>query len=101
MPISFTNAEDPPLVETTDDASYLDSVHEDDASESGTEGSVSDYEGKLSEGPLRMLFGSKECRGIFEQASDQNEFVRVCGNKEGTCKRAGHAVLKKAREGFL
>ena len=98
MPIMFTD-DDPPFVDTVDEneGSFLDSG--DDLSEAGTESSVSAYEGDITDAPLKMFFGPKECRRIFEQASDQNAFVRVCGRKEDACKR-GHAVLQQAREGY-
>jgi len=97
MTIDFTDSDD--LVETVhndyeEDPSFLEANLVDDLSEAGTENSVSDYEGKVQEAPLKMLFGLKECRAIFVQATDQGAFVRVCGNKEGTCKR-GHPALNR------
>jgi hypothetical protein len=78
---------------------YVESGSGEDSSEAGMEASASDYEGKLQEAPVKMLFGPKECRRIFEQASDHNAFLRVCGNKDRSCKR-GHTVLDQAREGY-
>lgn len=102
MTIDFTDPDD--LVETVhndydEDPSLSEAIADDDPSEAGTENSVSDYEGNIQEAPVKMLFGSKECRAIFGQSTDQGAFVRVCGNKEGTCKR-GHVAMEKAQEGY-
>jgi hypothetical protein len=102
MPISFTSPEeDSPNEEPTEGNEDLprDYELEEGASDSETEASVSEYEGALQEAPLKMFFGPKECRRIFEQPSDRSAFVRVCGNKEEGCKR-GHSVLTRAREGY-
>ena len=102
MTIDFTDPDD--FVETVhndydEDPSLSEAIVDDDPSEAGTENSVSDYEGNIQEAPVKMLFGPKECRAIFGQSTDQGAFVRVCGNKEGTCKR-GHVAIEKAREGY-
>jgi viroplasmin and RNaseH domain-containing protein len=102
MTIDFTDSDD--FVETIhndyeEDESFSEAKLDDDFSEAGTENSVSDYEGKVQEAPLKMLFGLKECRAVFAQPTDQGAFMRVCGNKEGTCKR-GHPALDKAQEGY-
>jgi hypothetical protein len=101
MPLSFSNVDGPPLVETVhdDDASFVDSVPDDDLSEAETEASISDYEGDIKSAPLRMYFGPKECLAIFKLPSDRNAFIRVCGREQGACTR-NHAVLERAREGF-
>jgi hypothetical protein len=101
MPTSFSTVHDPPIAETADEGggSFRDSEPDDDFSESGTEASVSDYEGNVKGAPLRMFFGPKECLRIFEQPADRGTFVRVCGRSESTCKR-NHSMLERAREGF-
>jgi hypothetical protein len=53
----------------------------------------------LQEAPLKMFFGPKECRRIFEHPLDHNIVIHVCGNKEEVCKR-GHAMLARAQEGY-
>jgi hypothetical protein len=101
MTLSFNDADDPPLVETVyeDDASFGDSVPDDDFSEAGTEASVSDYEGDIKRAPSRMFFGPKECLGIFTLTSDKGAFDRVCGREISNCKR-NHAVVERAEEGY-
>jgi hypothetical protein len=102
MTIDFTDTDN--FVETIHndydkDPSLLKAILDNDLLLAGTENSVSDYEGKIQEAPLKMLFDLKECRTIFGQATDQGAFVHVWGNKEGTCKR-GHVALAKAQEGY-
>jgi hypothetical protein len=75
MPTSFTNLEeDSPLEEPTEGNEDLprDYEPEEGALDSETEVSVSEYEGTLQEAPLKMIFGPKECRRIFEQPSDRS-----------------------------
>ena len=103
MTIDFTGRPDD-LVEIfhndyEEDPSLLEPIVDDDPSEAGTENSLSDYEGNIQEAPLKMLFGIEEYSAIFGQSTNQGAFIRVCGNKEGTCKR-GHAAIKKAQEGY-
>jgi hypothetical protein len=102
MTIDFSDPDD--HVETVhndfyEDDDFSEANLDDDLSEAGTETSVSDYEGKVQEAPRKMFFGPKECRATFSQSTDQGTFVRVCGGKEGTCKR-GHLAIPKAQEGY-
>jgi hypothetical protein len=106
MPTLFTHPDDPPDDPPVEEAggdneeeASLYTGHDDGLSESETEASVSDYEGKLKDAPLKMFFGPRECRRIFELSGDQGSFVRICGNKDESCKR-GHSMLEQAREGY-
>jgi viroplasmin and RNaseH domain-containing protein len=87
MTISFSDAPDPPLVETVNEASADD----DDGSEGGnTEGSVSEFDGEFDNMPFKMLFGVRECRVPFTLIQDRDKFTRVCGQRYGACTRSGH-----------
>jgi viroplasmin and RNaseH domain-containing protein len=92
MPISFTNQDDePPLVETAGDS--LSSEEEEDTGEEESQVSASEYEGNLSDIPVRMMFGSEECGAIFSLHSDKGAFFRVCGCRLEGCKR-GHQASR-------
>ncbi len=92
MPISFTNQDDePPIVETAEDS--FDSEEEEDTGDEESQVSASEYEGDLSDIPVRMMFGAEECGAIFSLPSDQGAFFRVCGCRLEGCKR-GHQASR-------
>jgi hypothetical protein len=84
MPTSFTLPEETTIQEMAGIAedTSVNSGPGDNSSESGTEASASDYERILQEAPVKMFFGPKECRRTFEQSSDNNACVHICGNKD-------------------
>ncbi len=58
MPISFTNQDDePPIVETAEES--FTSNEEEDSEDEESQVSASEYEGKLSDIPVRMMFGTE------------------------------------------
>ena len=92
MPISFTNQDnEPPIVETAEES--FGSNEEEDAGDEESQVSASDYEGDLSDIPIRMMFGVEECGAIFNLASDKGAFFRVCGCRLEGCKR-GHQTSR-------
>jgi hypothetical protein len=101
MAIAFEDI-DLPLVETVlpEDEEDDDDIEDDAASNAGSEMSMSEYGGSVTELPPWMLFGKKECRYIFELGQDKAVFYRVCGNVAGACKRPGHATGDKAAIGY-
>jgi hypothetical protein len=90
MTIAFEDI-DLPLVETVlnkedeDD----DDIEDDAASNAGSEMSVSEYGGSVTELPPWCLFAVKECRCIFELGQDKAVFYRVCGNSLGAASALG------------
>jgi viroplasmin and RNaseH domain-containing protein len=98
MGISFNNF-DLPTVETVREMNDDDEDIDDSASNAGSEASMSEYGGSVSELPPWCLFGPKECRCIFELESDKGSFYRVCGNAIG-CKRIGHTTGEKGTVGY-
>jgi hypothetical protein len=99
MVISFPD-EDDLQVETVSDRSDFDEEDEETASAAGSEASMSEFDGSPSELPPVCLFGPKECRSMFQLASDTPVFFRVCGNAQGVCKRPGHVLGSKAAVGY-
>jgi hypothetical protein len=100
MGITFEDA-DPPIAETINERSEDEYKTEDDvASQTGSEMSMSEYGGSVSELPPWCLFGPKECRCIFELSQDRAVFYRVCGKAKDTCKRLGHVAGEKAAVGY-
>jgi hypothetical protein len=92
MPISFTNQDDePPIVESVELS--FGSDEEDDPGDEESQVSASDYEGDLSDIPIRMMFGSEECGAIFSLTSDKGAFFRVCGCRLTKCVR-GHKASR-------
>jgi hypothetical protein len=92
MPISFTNQDDePPIVETAEDS--FDSEEDEDTGDEESQVSASEYEGDLSDIPVRMMFGTEECGAIFSLPSDKGAFFRVCGCRLEGCKR-GHQASR-------
>jgi hypothetical protein len=87
MTILFREPE-PTFVETV--ASDSEGEH---FSDTGTEASISDYEGDVKLAPKTGYFALMTCRFIFQQASDKGEFIRVCGCVGNSCKRTGHKLL--------
>jgi hypothetical protein len=98
MGISFNN-DDLPTAETVRERDDDDEDIDDAASNAGSEVSMSEYGGSVSELPPWCLFGPKECRCVFELESDKASFYRVCGNASG-CKRSGHATGEKGAVGY-
>jgi hypothetical protein len=102
MAISFDDI-DLPMVETVppgEEDDDDDDIEDDAASNAGSEMSISEYGGSVTELPPWCLFAVKECRCIFELGSDKSVFYRVCGNALGGCKRPGHATGEKAAVGY-
>jgi hypothetical protein len=101
MGISFDDI-DFPLVETVPpgEEDDDDDIEDDVASNAGSEMSISEYGGSVTELPPWCLFAAKECRCIFELGQDKAVFYRVCGNAQGACKRTGHPTGEKAAVGY-
>jgi hypothetical protein len=103
MAIAFDGI-DFPLVETVlneNENEDDDDIREDEASDAGSEMSMSDYGGSVTGLPPWCLFAMKECRCIFELGSDnKSSFYRVCGNVQGVCKHPGHATRNTAVVGY-
>ena len=104
MPVNLTEDDGfPPPVETVMDHGDDYEEGDDDEASCATGTSVSDYTGDVEDRPSKMFFGKKECKFIFEQASDHGKFTGVCGAKLGQCKRPGHNSLipvSRAVEGY-
>jgi hypothetical protein len=101
MGIAFDDI-DLPLVETVppEDEYDEDDIEDDAVSNAGSEMSISEYGGSVTELPPWCLFSVKECRCIFELGQDKAVFYRVCGNAVGVCKRTGHPAGEKAAVGY-
>jgi hypothetical protein len=100
MAIAFEDT-DLPLAETVSEENEDDKdIGDEEASNAGSEMSMSEYDGSVTGLPPWCLFAVKECRCIFELGSDKSVFYRVCSNVEGGCKRPGHTTGEKAAVGY-
>jgi hypothetical protein len=84
--------EDDLLVETVSDRFDHDEEDEDTASNAGSEVSMSEFDGHLSELPLMGLFAPKECLAMFKLQANRSGLFCVCGNSKTVCKRPGNAT---------
>jgi hypothetical protein len=104
MPVAFTN-DDFPVVETVrEDNVRAGFAFEDEDSDSdeGSGVSLSDYQSDIGSAPEWAWLGAKECRALFELASDKKAGIgaRCCGRNMATCGRNGHGILEKGQIGW-